>query len=166
MSKKILYFGGQKSGKSILAQNKSLELSANTKPYYIATYDNSYNDKEMNLRVKKHQNQREDTFISIEELKNLSFIIEKNNTYLIDCISMWILNNIDEDEEFFIHMLDDISKINANIVFVLNDVNSGIIPLEKQSRKFVDLTGIIGQKLSSFCNEVYEVKLGIGVRLK
>ena len=166
MSKKILYFGGQKSGKSILAQNKSLELSSNTKPYYIATYDNSYNDKEMNLRVKKHQNQRKDTFISKQELKNLSFIIEKNNTYLIDCISMWILNNIDEDEEFFINMLDDISNIDANVVFVLNDVNSGIIPLEKQSRKFVDLTGIIGQKLSSFCNEVYEVKLGIGVRLK
>jgi len=163
---KILYFGGQKSGKSKLAENKALILSKSNKPYYIATYDNSYNDTEMNLRIKKHQKQRDDKFISIEELNNLTKVIKPNSTYLVDCVSMWILNNIKEDEEFFLNQLNTISNIDANIVFVLNDVNSGIIPLDFQSRKFVDLTGIIGQKLSSFCNEVYESKFGIGVKIK
>jgi len=162
---KILYFGGQKSGKSTLAEAKSLELS-NSKPYYIATYDNSYGDKEMDTRIQKHQNQREEKFITIEETKDLTKVIKDDNTYLIDCISMWLLNHIETSEEELIKQINFLQKSKANIVFVLNDVNSGVIPLEYQSRRFVDMTGIIGQKLASICDEVYEVKLGIGVQIK
>lgn len=162
---KILYFGGQKSGKSTLAEEKTLEIKMK-KPYYLATYDNSFNDKEMNDRVSKHKNQRKENFITIEEPLNLVSKIKEDNTYLIDCISMWILNNINNNEESLIRQLDEIKNINANIVFVLNDVNSGVIPFDKESRKFIDLTGIIGQKIASFCDEVYEVKLGLVNRLK
>lgn len=162
---KILYFGGQKSGKSRLAEQKALQLS-NTKPYYIATYDNSYGDKEMGKRIKKHQNQREEKFITIEETKDLPKVIKDTNTYLVDCISMWILNHIETNEEELIEQIDTLDKTKANIVFVLNDVSSGIIPLEYQSRRFVDMSGIIGQKLASICDEVYEVKIGIGVKIK
>lgn len=162
---KVLYFGGQKSGKSRLAEDKSLELCDQI-PYYIATYDNSYGDKEMDTRIQKHQNQREEKFITIEETKDLTKVIKDDNTYLIDCISMWLLNHIETSEEELIKQINFLYKSQANIVFVLNDVNSGVIPLEYQSRRFVDLTGIIGQKLASICNEVYEVKLGIGVQIK
>lgn len=162
---KILYFGGQKSGKSRLAEQKALQLS-NAKPYYIATYDNSYDDKEMGNRIKKHQNQREEKFITIEETKDLPKVIKDTNTYLVDCISMWILNHIETNEEELIEQIDTLDKTKANIVFVLNDVSSGIIPLEYQSRRFVDMSGIIGQKLASICDEVYEVKIGIGVKIK
>ncbi|MEA3384591.1 MAG: bifunctional adenosylcobinamide kinase/adenosylcobinamide-phosphate guanylyltransferase [Campylobacterota bacterium] len=162
---KLLYFGGQKSGKSSLAQNKAFDL-AKIKPYYIATYDNSFGDSEMQRRIKNHENTREDSFIVIEESKDLVNVIKSNNTYLIDCISMWILNNIDNSEDQLIEQLNYISKIDANIIFVLNDVTRGVIPIDKLSRKYVDLTGIIGQYLASFCDEVYEVKLGIGIKIK
>jgi len=162
----VLYFGGQKSGKSKLAEKKALNISQNKKPFYIATYNNSYNDNEMEKRVLKHQKQRKNNFITIEEYLNLPKVIKKNKTYLVDCISMWILNNLDKKEYKLLKQLKQLSKIKANIVFVLNDVNSGIIPIDKISRKFVDLTGIIGQKLVSICDEVYEVKLGIGIKIK
>lgn len=162
---RILYFGGQKSGKSLLAEQKAIELSSH-KPYYIATYDNSYGDKEMQQRINTHQNQRESSFITIEETKDLSKVIQDNNTYLIDCISMWLLNNIDQEDSELISQLEKLAKTNANIVFVLNDVNSGIIPFEKETRRFVDLTGIIGQYIAKICDEVHEVKFGIGVKIK
>ncbi len=161
---KVLYFGGQKSGKSRLAEQKALELS-DSEPYYIATYNNSYGDNEMTKRIEKHQLQREDSFITIEEQNDLTKVIEDNNTYLIDCLSMWILNNIEKSENELIEQLEQLKQANANIVFVLNDVNSGIIPFEKETRKFVDLSGIIGQYIASICDEVYEVKLGLGIRL-
>ena len=41
---KIFYFGGQKSGKTKAGIKKALELTLDKKPYYVATYDNSYND--------------------------------------------------------------------------------------------------------------------------
>ena len=52
--KKILYFGGQKSGKSLLSEKKTLEISQG-KPYYIATYDNGFGDGEMENRIEKHK---------------------------------------------------------------------------------------------------------------
>ena len=162
---KVLYFGGQKSGKSNLSEKKAIELST-TKPYYIATYDNSYVDDEMQKRVSKHQQSREDSFITIEEPKDLTKIIKSSNTYLVDCLSMWLLNNIDLSEDELVLKLEELSKINANIIFVLNDVTRGVIPLDKLSREYVDKTGIIGQKVASFCDEVYEVKLGLGIQLK
>jgi len=162
---KILYFGGQKSGKSNLAEQKALNLAKN-KPFYIATYDNSYDDKEMDKRVDKHKKSREDKFTTLEESKNLTKVIKENETYLIDCISMWIFNNIKKDEQELIKQLEELEKIDCNIVFVLNEVTKGVIPFDKDSRKFVDLTGIIGQKLAKICDEVYEVKFGLESRLK
>ncbi len=162
---KILYFGGQKSGKSSLAEAKTLEISTK-KPFYIATYDNSYKDEQMQNRVLKHQEYRKDNFITLEENKDLRRVIKENETFLVDCISMWLFNNLEKEEESLLKQLDDISKLNANIVFVLNEVTSGVIPFNKESRKYVDLTGIIGQKLVSFCDEVYEVKFGLENRLK
>ena len=92
---KILYYGGQKSGKSRLAEQKALRLAGDAKPYYIATYDNSYGDKEMLRRISRHQTQRETRFITIEEPKDLNRVIKEGNTCLIDCMSMWILNTIE-----------------------------------------------------------------------
>ena len=164
----ILYFGGQKSGKSKLAEKKAIQLAKKTKkkPFYIATYDDSYFDEEMKNRVKNHKKQRKNNFSTIEEIKNLPKVIKDNETYLIDCISMWILNNIDNDLKVLLKQLKKLKKRNSNIIFVLNDVNSGVIPLDKISRKFVDTTGIIGQKIAKMSDEVYEVKLGFSQKIK
>jgi len=162
---KILYFGGQKSGKSRLAENKILEISK-SKPYYIATYDNSFSDKEMQRRVLEHQKDRSDRFITIEESRNLSSVIRDNRSYIIDCLSMWILNTIDRDLDYLIQEIEALSKKDADIVFVLNDVQSGVIPVDKISREYIDRSGIVGQRVAMICDEVYEVKLGLEVRLK
>jgi adenosylcobinamide kinase/adenosylcobinamide-phosphate guanylyltransferase len=163
---KVLYFGGQKSGKSLLAEQKTLELSGDKKPYYIATYDNSYYDLEMQERVNKHKKQREDRFISVDESFETSLIVQDGDTYLIECLSMWILNLLGMDIEYITDQIEVLSKKDANIVFVLNDVSSGIIPIDSKSRKFVDRSGIIGQMVAKMCDEVYEVKFGLPIQLK
>jgi len=164
----VLYFGGQKSGKSKLAEKKAIQLAkkTNKKPFYIATYDDSYFDDEMKKRVKAHKKQRKNNFTTIEEIKNLQKVIQENETYLIDCVSMWILNNINENIRELFKQLKKLKKLNTNIIFVLNDVNSGVIPLDKLSRNFVDTTGIIGQKIAKMSDEVYEVKVGIPKKIK
>lgn len=162
---KILYIGGQKSGKSTLATSKSLQIAIN-KPYYVATYDNSYNDKSMQERIDKHIIERQEEFITIEEPKDLRKIIKDNNTYLIDCISMWVFNNLKLEEEVLKQQLQDICNTNANIVFVLNDVSCGVIPFDSDSRRFVDFSGLIGQELVKLCDEVIEVRYGLEVKLK
>ena len=163
---KIFYFGGQKSGKTKAGIKKALELSKDKKPYYIATYDNSYGDSSMSERINKHIIERSDDFITIEEPKDLTKVVKEKNTYLIDCVSMWLLNNLENSEESLEQQLQKICKIDANIIFILNDVSCGVIPLDKESRRFVDFSGLIGQELARLCDEVYEVKYSLERRLK
>ena len=163
---KVLYYGGQKSGKSKLAEQKAIELTYDKKPYYIATYDNSYNDIEMEERLYLHQWQRETKFNTVEEPFDLPSVIRNRGTYLVDCASMWILNTLEIEIEELFQQLEILSKKDSNIILVLNEVNSGVIPMDKESRVFVDRTGIIGQKLALFCDEVYEVKLGMEIKIK
>ena len=163
---KIFYFGGQKSGKTKAGSKKALDLAQNSKPYYVATYDNSYGDVSMNERINRHISERKDDFICIEEAKDLTKVVEANNTYLIDCVSMWLLNNLLKSEDELKQQLRTICKIDANIIFILNDVSCGVIPIDTESRKFVDFSGLLGQELASLCDEVYEVKYGIERRLK
>ncbi len=161
---KILYIGGQKSGKSSLAEQKILQISTK-KPYYIATYNNNFNDKEMQQRVDIHKKRREKNFITIEEPIELEKVIKRGENYIIDCLSMWILNILESKKDYK-KILENILSIDANIVFVLNDVNSGIIPNNSLSRQYVDLTGIVGQIVASNSDEVYQVIVGLKNRLK
>jgi adenosylcobinamide kinase/adenosylcobinamide-phosphate guanylyltransferase len=163
---KILYFGGQKSGKTRAASSKTLELAKNKKPYYVATYDNSYNDSSMQDRIDKHLSDRVDEFLTIEEPKDLVKVIEDKKTYLVDCVSMWLFNNLNLEEEVLKQQIRDICNVDANIVFVLNDVSCGVIPFDSESRKFVDFSGLIGQELVKLCDEVYEVKYSLSKKLK
>ncbi len=163
---KIFYFGGQKSGKTKAGIKKALELSKDKKPYYVATYDNSFGDSSMQERIDKHILERKDDFKSIEEPKDLTKIVKEKETYLIDCVSMWLFNNLQKEENQLKNQLQEICKIDANIVFILNDVSCGVIPFDKESRRFVDFSGLIGQELAKLCDEVYEVKFGLERRLK
>ncbi len=161
---KILYIGGQKSGKSSLAEKKILEI-AKKKPYYIATYDNNFGDDEMQKRIDCHLGRRDEKFITIEEPLDLNEVIKEGESYIIDCLSMWIMNMLYAKASYKI-VLQDILSIDANIVFVLNDVNSGIIPDNALSREYIDTSGIVGQIVAQGCDEVYQVIVGLENRLK
>ena len=163
---KIFYFGGQKSGKTSKASAKALELSKDKKPYYVATYDNSYEDEAMSERISRHIEDRKDDFLSIEEPKDLVKVVKEGETYLIDCMTMFILNNMDDGLNHMKIQLNKIFELDCNVIFILNDIGNGVIPMERYSRDFVDMSGLLGQYLAQKCDEVYEVKYSLEKRLK
>ncbi len=165
---KILYFGGQKSGKSLLAEERAKELKGNRKPVYLATYDDRFNDLEMKERIFYHQKRRGDIFKTECEPLKISSLIKEGEIYLIDCLGMWLLNALEAKlsrNEIF-RELDLILEKNADIIFVISDISSGVIPLDSFTRRYVDLMGEIGQKTAKKCDEVYHVILGIARRIK
>ncbi len=147
-----------------MAEKKILEICSK-KPYYIATYDNSFEDYEMRERIDCHLARRDDKFITIEEPLHLDFVIKEGESYLVDCLSMWIMNLLSSDEDYK-KILEKVLAIEANIVFVLNDVNSGIIPDNALSRQYIDTSGIVGQIIAQGCDEVYQIIVGLENRLK
>ena len=161
-----LIFGGQRSGKSRVAEDMALKLAGDRGAFYIATYDNSFGDNEMSKRLLKHQRDRGDKFTTIEEPLALESVIKEGGSYLIDCLSMWILNSMEEPLDELISYIQRVCKIDANVVFVLNSVGDGVAPSDKMSREFIDRCGVIGQAVATNSQEVYRVSFGIMERIK
>ncbi|MBC8237488.1 MAG: bifunctional adenosylcobinamide kinase/adenosylcobinamide-phosphate guanylyltransferase [Helicobacteraceae bacterium] len=163
---KALFIGGIKSGKSFLAEKHSLK-NATSKPYYLATTE--FIDPEMHERIKAHKMQRKENFTTIEEPLKLHYVVSQLDALvLVECVSIWI-NNMLYHEKNFDEMkkeIKDILALDKDIVFVLNDVGSGIIPQNKLARQFVDISGKLSQLLARECDEVFHVIAGIGTKIK
>src|SRR5262245_11157930 len=82
-----LITGGERSGKSRYAQQLALGLSPS--PVYMATARKWDNDFER--RINKHQLERDERWISIEEEKLISRA-PLNSVVVLDCITLWLTN--------------------------------------------------------------------------
>jgi adenosylcobinamide kinase/adenosylcobinamide-phosphate guanylyltransferase len=164
---KTLFLGGIKSGKSTLAEKYTLKL-AQKKPYYLAT--TQFFDEEMKLKVEEHKRQRSDKFHTIEEPLELTKTLTKlqGECVLVECVSMWLNNMLHHKHTHkqILQEIDSLCALDVDMVFVLNDVSCSVVSEYKLVREFVNLSGIISQKLAKHCEEVYHVSAGIGVQIK
>jgi len=163
---KALFIGGIKSGKSRLAEKYILK-STTELPIYLATSEAM--DEAMSERIERHQLERSERFLTIEEPLNLIEIIKPIPVpILLECVSMWI-NNMLHYGFTCNDIYDQIEKVMAlkkDIVFVQNDVGSGIIPDNKLAREFIDISGVVSQMIASECAETYHCIAGIATRIK
>lgn len=163
---KVLFIGGVKSGKSMNAQKYILEMSRD-KPVYLATTE--FMDDEMRARVTQHKLQREESFITIEEPLKIYATLKKQNTpVLVECLTMWINNMLYHkyDFEAMRRELEQVMALDIDVVFVLNDVGTGIMPTNKLAREFIDISGKLSQLVASDCDEVYHTIAGISSKIK
>ena len=161
-----LFIGGIKSGKSKNAELHILEKSQK-KPLYLAT--NEFFDAEMQEKVQKHKEQRKEKFLTIEEpLELFKIIQESNKPVLVECVSMWINNMLyhKRSEAEMMQQLQQITELNKEVVFVINDVSCSIVAADKLSRIFVDINGRVAQYLAQECDAVYNTIAGIKVQIK
>jgi len=165
-TKKTLFIGGIKSGKSFNAEKYTIENSS-SKPIYLATTE--FIDKSMQKRIDEHKKQREESFITIEEpLKLCKVISVCKDVVLVECLSMWINNMLYHNFSFedMKSEINAIFKLDKIVVFVLNDVGSGVIPDNKLAREFIDISGKLSQLIAQNCDEVYHTIAGISTRIK
>ena len=88
----LLVTGGSRSGKSTYALNRAL---ATEKPRAFIATAQAFDD-EMSDRIRRHKEERGETFISIEEPLDLAGAIaripEGTQVALIDCLTVWLGN--------------------------------------------------------------------------
>jgi len=163
---KTLFIGGIKSGKSRNAESYIHKLS-DKKPIYLATTE--FIDDEMHRKIEEHKKAREDRFITVEEALYLKEKIElQKGAVLIECLSMWINNMLYHEKSFedIEAEINGVLALQRDIVFVINDVSSGIIPDNKLAREFVDINGRVSQMVAGACDAVYHVVAGISSKIK
>ncbi len=161
---KALFIGGIKSGKSHHAEAFTLGLSSNA--IYLATSEPF--DDEMQERISRHQQQRSENFTTIEESLNLYETLKsQNQPVLIECMTLWINNMLHHncEDDIFIE-LEKVLSLKTDMVFVINDVGVGIIPSNALARKFIDISGLVAQKIARECDEVYHCIAGLKQKIK
>lgn len=88
MKRIILITGGERSGKSMYAEQLALRLSE--QPVYMATA--RIWDEEFRQRVHIHRERRGPQWTNIEEEKYLSRHDLRGRTVLVDCVTLWTTN--------------------------------------------------------------------------
>jgi adenosylcobinamide kinase/adenosylcobinamide-phosphate guanylyltransferase len=103
MKKIILITGGQRSGKSVAAEQMAMQLGL-TSPgqqalplVYMATA--RVEDDEFRERVHIHQQRRGPEWETIEEERQLSRHDVTGRVVLVDCLTLWLTNFFFEDEK-------------------------------------------------------------------
>lgn len=165
MKRIILITGGQRSGKSVCAEQLALSLSDH--PVYMATAH--IWDEEFRERVRLHQQRRGPQWTNIEEEKYLSRHNVAGRTVLIDCCTLWLTNFFHEemkDVEEVKEEFDRFTSQDATFIFVTNEIGLGGTSPNAVQRRFTDLLGWLNQYIASKADEVILMVSGIKVKIK
>jgi adenosylcobinamide kinase / adenosylcobinamide-phosphate guanylyltransferase len=178
MASIILITGGCRSGKSILAQQIAEKITESK--VYIATAPAL--DEEMALRIARHQAARQASgWQTVEETLDIAGVIhkmKKNQTLLVDCLTLWINNLMYEAEKRGTEISEDdiVEKCRnivaachvhtGTIVFVTNEVGMGIVPDNPAARRFRDLAGRCNQFMAAAAEVVIFMASGLPLYLK
>jgi adenosylcobinamide kinase / adenosylcobinamide-phosphate guanylyltransferase len=166
-----LITGGGRSGKSRWALEMTKSCS---RKVFIATAEAF--DHEMARRIARHQAERVDAFVTVEEPLRLAHALANvpadTEAVVIDCITVWLGNlmhyeNISDTccppvDRF----LNQLASPSWDVVIVTNEVGLGLIPGDAMSRAYRDLAGSVNQKLAALADAVYLVVSGTPLKLK
>lgn len=187
MAKMIMVTGGARSGKSAFAEQMANRIGSEV--LYIATAVPF--DEEMKDRIKHHQQGRPKKWETYEGYKNLDkVLIDKGQTFqciIMECLSVWLTNHMldfsneaDYDtmrqetidcfetqiKNDLNKIIDAVSKTQATMIFVTNEIGLGLVPEGRLSRIFRDIQGRMNQLIANASNEVYFIISGIPMRVK
>jgi adenosylcobinamide kinase/adenosylcobinamide-phosphate guanylyltransferase len=165
-----LITGGERSGKSSYAENLAKDLS--DCPMYVATARKW--DDDFQKRIDRHQKDRDERWINIENEKQLSEIDFSGKVAVIDCVTLWLTNFfIDTQNDVQVSLeqakaeFDKIAKQeNITIIIITNEIGMGVHAETHIGRKFTELQGWMNQYLAKNADEVVLMVSGIPVKIK
>jgi adenosylcobinamide kinase/adenosylcobinamide-phosphate guanylyltransferase len=178
MGESILVLGGSRSGKSRLAARLAGEFPP---VVFVATATVDPGDAEMAARVVRHRADRPTEWATHEVPRDLEVVLPdlvvREGSVLVDCVTLWLTNLMlglgggPALEEAAI--LAAVSRAataavrgTARVIWVSNEVGSGIVPENPLARRFADLQGLANQRLAAVCDAVHLCVAGLSLRLK
>ncbi len=166
---KELILGGARSGKSALAQQKAEHTALPITYIATATAD----DTEMAQRIAHHQRQRPAGWTLVEEPLTLAEALQQHaredRLLLVDCLTLWLSNLLASEravESEIERVVSIVETLPGQIILVSNEVGLGVIPLGELTRRFVDESGRLHQRLAAVCDRVTLVVAGLPHSLK
>ena len=180
---KHLITGGARSGKSTFALQAALQLAPAGPIGFIATAQRL--DSDMEDRIRRHQAERDDRFITFEAEIDLGAALAdpRPAVYIVDCLTLWCSNvlfstgggnghvlegPLDQDH-FDARVADLLAKLRTcdrSVLLVTNEVGLGIGPADTLSRTYRDWLGRLNQRVAAMAERVTLLVSGIPVEIK
>ncbi len=163
---KELILGGVRSGKS--ARAEQLAHASGLSVVYLATA--AAGDAEMIQRIARHRADRPDHWLTVEEPLALAQALEEHADeqvcLIVDCLTLWLTNLLlHEDKDQLVEqqtaLLACVTALPGQIIFVSNEVNMGVVPMDPLSRRFCDEAGYLHQQLATICDRVTLMVAGL-----
>ena len=168
-SMSLLVIGGARSGKSRYAQQ--LAERSGLAPVFIATAEAW--DDEMSARIQLHVEARDARWRTIEAPYDLAAALvaaaAPTRVVLVDCLTLWLSNLVlrgDDIDGASRHLAGLVAQLTGPVVFVSNEVGSGIVPDTALGRRFRDAQGRLNQEMARACRAVVQVTAGLPLQLK
>lgn len=171
MKKVTLVTGGCRSGKS----TQALRVAEQYKEKAFLATAQAY-DKEMEERIRKHKEERQNQYLTIEEPIDIAAALktlpESVEVIIVDCMTVWLSNLMFKDEtipdsfpemEAFLALVENPP---CHLVVVTNEVGMGIVPDNALSRDYRDRAGRLNQEIAKRADDVFLVVSGIPVKIK
>ena len=177
MGKIVLVTGGARSGKSSWALTEANRLSSPDK-LFIATAEPF--DDEMKLRIRNHQQERGQSWQTVEAPVLLAEAIQSappEASVIVDCCTVWLGNiwhrsnsGIKKMQQAINNLIHSVEKwrqlSNGTIFIISNEVGWGIVPHDAGVRLYRDVIGAMNQQIAAIADEVYLCVAGIAVCIK
>jgi adenosylcobinamide kinase/adenosylcobinamide-phosphate guanylyltransferase len=169
MSKTIMITGGARSGKSALAEARTLSLRTGAQAHYIATAQAF--DTEMEARIATHRARRGPEWINHAEPLDIVSVIRATDTAprLVDCLTLWLTNLMLGEHDWNAateSLLTALAEQTHPVIFVTNELGSGIVPDNALARAFRDAAGALNQRIAAQADEVTLAVCGLPVKVK
>lgn len=159
---RTLLTGGIKSGKSTMALELAMAFPAPRR--FLATAEAL--DAEMEERISRHQAERGDSFLTVEEPLLVHERLAEN--MVLDCVTLWVNNVLyyEKEAELDGWLEALVARLPRNIVLVTNEVGMGFVPADALSRKYGVLLGRANARLAAACDEVILMVAGQPLHVK
>ncbi len=163
-----LVLGGARSGKSAYAERM---VEAAGKGLYLATAEPG--DAEMAERIRHHKVRRGPAWETLEEPLALPGALRRHarpdRPILVDCLTLWLANLMAAERDIEAetgNLTSACADLNGAVVFVSNEVGSGIVPATSLGRAFRDHAGRLNQAVARVADRVVILIAGLPLNLK
>jgi len=171
MPETVLITGGARSGKSSFAIEC---VSRFARKGFLATAVAC--DDEMRDRIRRHREERDASFVTMEESYDLAESIEKLaqsvDCIVVDCITVWLSTvlyrhrNMEGPFPPVEDFLDFLRNTPCPLFVVTNEVGMGIVPGNEIARRFRDLAGTVNRRIAACADTVVFMVSGLPLLVK